>query len=168
MEEQNWIEVWHNRSPESQQDQQQKLFNFKRIPKVELDQVALQSSHTAEQQIDCLQCANCCKSTVTSFRDEDITKAAKYLGMSRKTFIKKFLIYDGVEHVTITTPCPMLEADNSCKIYEARPFACQSFPHTSREHFHKRINAHKSNLKVCPITWATVTLIDKATKGLQK
>jgi Fe-S-cluster containining protein len=134
--------------------------HFKALPKANAEQLDEEVSSLHEHFsacIDCLSCANCCKTTVTVFSPEDIGRASKYLGMSRKVFIKKYLIEDMGEFTTINTPCPFLLPDNKCRIYEARPYACQSFPHTGRPHFLKRLNAHKNNLKVCPITFHVVS-----------
>ncbi len=125
-----------------------------------LEEIAIQKSKEIEAKIDCLSCANCCKTTVTTFTNEDISKAAKFMGISRKQFINLYLISDMGEYTTISTPCPFLETDNKCAIYEARPMACDSFPHTSRKHFVKRKAAHVNNYEVCPITYQLLKQIE--------
>jgi uncharacterized protein len=110
--------------------------------------------------IDCLACANCCKTTVTTFSNEDINRASKFLGISKKAFISKYLISDLGEYTTIQTPCPFLMSDNKCSIYEARPMACQSFPHTHRKSFMSRRQSHENNYVVCPITYHLVKKLE--------
>lgn len=128
----------------------------------EIDKVAQSVSNEIEQEIDCLACGNCCRSSVTTFTTPDISRAAKYLNISKKQFIKKYLIKDNRDdsYITMNTPCPMLNADNTCQIYEVRPAVCSSFPHTHRDNFKNRIHAHKANLKMCPITYAIVDRLD--------
>lgn len=119
----------------------------------ELDKKMLARHEHFSSCIDCLACANCCKTTVTVFNNEDVGRASRALALSRKEFIKKYLIEDQGEYTTISTPCPFLLPDNKCGIYEARPHACRSFPHTGRPHFLNRLKAHQQNLRVCPITY---------------
>jgi uncharacterized protein len=111
-------------------------------------------------KIDCLECGNCCKTTVTVFNQEDISKASNYLGISKKAFINKYLIMDVDEFTTIQTPCPFLKEDNKCGIYEVRPHACASFPHTQRKSFLARRKSHESNYVVCPITYHIVNKLN--------
>jgi hypothetical protein len=110
--------------------------------------------------INCLDCANCCKTTVTTFNNEDITKASKYLGISKKSFINKYLINDMEEYTTITTPCPFLLEDNKCRIYEVRPVSCRSFPHTHKSNFYALKNVHKENYIICPITYHLINKLE--------
>ncbi len=112
-------------------------------------------------KIDCLKCANCCKTTVTTFNQEDINKASKFIGVSKKAFIKKFLILDMGEFTTINTPCPFLQEDNKCGIYEVRPLACKSFPHTHKKSFLSRKQSHENNYLVCPITYHIIKKLEK-------
>ncbi len=124
-----------------------------------LDSQAKEVSAEVEQNIDCLDCGNCCRTSVTTFTTSDISRAAKYLKISKKQFIRKFLIKDNRDdsYITMQTPCPMLNDDNTCQIYEVRPDVCSSFPHTHRDNFKNRIHAHTANLKMCPITYAVVS-----------
>ena len=122
-------------------------------------------SDLVTSKIDCLSCANCCKTIPTTFNQEDITRAAKQLSISKKELIKRYLIQDLDEtYVTNETPCPFLAEDNSCKIYAVRPAACASFPHTGRSHFYNRRNAHVANINVCPITFHTLSKLMLAIK----
>ncbi len=111
------------------------------------------------EKIDCLGCANCCKTTVTVFTEDDIARIAKFLGITRKSFIRRYVILDQGEYTTITTPCPFLEIDNKCAVYEVRPMACSSFPHLGRKNFLNRKKAHIENFLVCPITYHTLNQI---------
>ncbi|MEN9442027.1 MAG: hypothetical protein RLZ33_2104, partial [Bacteroidota bacterium] len=88
----------------------------------ELD-AAFHSLHDkAFQKIDCLACANCCKTTSPIFRDVDIKRIAKYLRMKEQNFIQQYLRMDEEnDYVLQQSPCSFLGADNKCDIYEFRP-----------------------------------------------
>ena len=87
----------------------------------ELD-AAFHSLHDkAFQKIDCLACANCCKTTSPIFRDVDIKRIAKYLRMKEQNFIQQYLRMDEEnDYVLQQSPCSFLGADNKCDIYEFR------------------------------------------------
>lgn len=149
------ITEWKSKTSEEVQELSQFLDSLH--PSESLDNQAQTIAKDVEQSIDCLACGNCCRTSVTDFDSSDIKQASKALGISKKQFIRKYLIedFDG-KYITISTPCPFLNTDNTCKIYEARPKVCRSYPHTSRDKFAHRTNAHKANLTMCPITYAVV------------
>jgi hypothetical protein len=120
----------------------------------DIDSKAIELTGQAYDKIDCLACGQCCRTTVTTFTLEDINKASKAIGISKKHFIQKYLFLDlDGQYTTISVPCPFLNLDdNKCKIYEARPHACSSFPHTDRKNFLARKKVHLENVKFCGIT----------------
>ena len=93
--------------------------------------------HTAHEQVfnemDCLQCANCCKTTSPIFYQNDIERIARSLRMRPGDFIEKYLRVDeDGDYVLTVAPCPFLDADNYCQVYDDRPKACREYPHTDR------------------------------------
>lgn len=113
--------------------------------------VAEQTHQEVFEEADCLQCANCCKSIppIVSRRDQD--RISKHLGMDSRSFFDKYLFKDeDGDTVLKQVPCPFLESDNKCKIYEVRPSACRQYPHSGDFTFHKNMNLHKRNAKYCP------------------
>lgn len=135
-----------------------------------VDEIASKVSEQVTKEIDCLDCGNCCRTSVTDFTKGDIKRAAKHLGMTPKGFIKDYLMQDvDGTYITMSAPCPMLNSDNTCKIYEVRPAVCESYPHTHRSSFKNRVHAHKANLSMCPITFHTVkrmeVALDKLSEG---
>lgn len=122
------------------------------VPNIDVE--AFDLTNKAYAQVDCLACGQCCRTTVTTFTIEDINKASKAIGISKKQFIQKYLFLDlDGQYTTISVPCPFLNLDdNKCKIYEARPHACSSFPHTDRKNFLARKKVHLENVKFCGIT----------------
>jgi len=108
-------------------------------------------------KVDCLQCANCCKTTPAIVTRPDAKRIAKYLGIPPKTFIKKYLLedYDGSLMIN-GIPCTFLNDDNTCQIYEVRPVACREYPHTNQIGFNRRAKMNAQNTVVCPATYEIV------------
>lgn len=103
------------------------------------------------EEVDCLACANCCKTTSPIFRDVDIERLAKALRMPVAEFQKKYLIMDADrDWVLQTAPCPFLGEDNYCSVYEWRPKACREYPHTDRKNMQQILNLSLKNTEICP------------------
>jgi Fe-S-cluster containining protein len=130
----------------------------KRNPKAVDD--AFHSAH--EQvfgQIDCLACANCCKTTSPIFYERDIDRLAKALNLRPVQFIERFLrIDEDKDYVLKQSPCPFLDGDNYCSVYTSRPTACREYPHTDRKRMHQILELTLKNLSVCP---AVVAIVEK-------
>jgi Fe-S-cluster containining protein len=47
-------------------------------------------------------------------------------------------------------PCPFLNADNYCSIYNSRPTACREYPHTNRKKMRQILDLTFRNTLVCP------------------
>ena len=75
-------------------------------------------------EIDCLNCANCCKTTSPIFRAPDIKRLAKFQKRSEQAFTDEYLHKDGDGDMVLNSaPCPFLnEDDNTCFVYEHRPW----------------------------------------------
>ncbi len=114
----------------------------------------------AFEEIDCLQCANCCKSIPPIVNRTDRQRIAKYLGMKVTEFQEQYLKVDGDDdYVMNSTPCTFLEEDNSCQIYDVRPKACRQYPHTDGNEFTDNINLHVQNIDYCPAVFHIVNQI---------
>jgi Fe-S-cluster containining protein len=106
----------------------------------------------AFQQIDCLQCARCCKQYSPRFKTPDIKRIAKRLQMKEGAFIGKYLRMDEEgDYVLLSTPCAFLGDDNMCSIYEDRPSDCHRFPYTDEDIILKRPKLTQKNSEFCPI-----------------
>lgn len=125
----------------------------------ELD-AAFHSLHDkAFQKIDCLACANCCKTTSPIFRDVDIKRIAKYLRMKEQQFIQQYLRMDEEnDYVLQQSPCSFLGTDNKCDIYEFRPLACREYPHTDRKNMFQILPLTEKNTEICP---AVARIVDE-------
>ena len=103
------------------------------------------------EKIDCLECANCCKTTSPIFTNKDVDRIAKHLQMKPSEFEQKYLIRDDEYDLVLTeSPCVFLAKDNKCRIYDVRPRACAEYPHTNRKKMHQILPLTLKNLEVCP------------------
>jgi len=130
---------------------------LKKKPPKQLDYI-MQDLHEAEfEKIDCLKCANCCKTTGPLFTDKDIIRIAKHFRMKPQQFTEQFLQLDEEnDYVLKSVPCTFLDADNYCSIYEVRPKACREFPHTDRKKFQQISNLTLKNVAICPAAFNIV------------
>lgn len=105
----------------------------------------------AFQEIDCLDCANCCKTTSPIFIQTDIDRLAKTFRMKSSQFIDEYLHRDeDGDFVLNSAPCPFLNSDNKCLVYEDRPKACREYPHTDRKNMLGILDLSLKNTLVCP------------------
>ena len=130
---------------------------LKKKPPKQLDYI-MQDLHEAEfEKIDCLKCANCCKTTGPLFTDKDIIRIAKHFRMKPQQFTEQFLQLDEEnDYVLKSVPCTFLDADNYCSIYEVRPKACREFPHTDRKKLQQISNLTLKNVAICPAAFNIV------------
>ena len=106
----------------------------------------------AFENINCLDCANCCKNYSPRIKTPDLKRISKHLKMKEGAFIEKYLVLDNEgDYVVNTKPCPFLGSDNYCSIYEVRPSDCKRFPYTDEDIFFKRQNITLKNAAFCPI-----------------
>lgn len=130
----------------------QKFFTFLKKKKFkDLDYVVSDLHDKAFEHIDCLDCGNCCKVLGPRILKKDIDKMAKALRMKSIDVINKYLrIDEDNDYVFKTMPCPFLMDDNYCSIYDARPKACEEYPHTESRKFHTLLDIALENTAVCP------------------
>jgi len=102
-------------------------------------------------EIDCLACANCCKTLGPRITDHDIARLAKHLKLKPGKFIESYLRLDeDNDYVFKEMPCPFLMPDNYCMVYEHRPKACREYPHTDRKRFYQALDITLKNTATCP------------------
>lgn len=124
---------------------------LKKRPPKNLDYI-MQELHKKEfEKTDCLECANCCKTTGPLFTDKDIVRISKHFRLKPKQFISQYLkIDEDNDYVLQSVPCAFLGIDNYCSIYDVRPKACREFPHTDRKKFQQITNLTLKNVAICP------------------
>ncbi len=130
---------------------------LRKKPPKQLDYL-MQELHEAEfQRTDCLECANCCKTTGPLFTNADIVRIAKHLRLKPQQFISTYLHLDeDNDYVLQQVPCSFLDADNYCSIYDVRPKACREFPHTNRKKFQQITALTLKNVAICPAAFNIV------------
>lgn len=131
-----------------------------------LDKIVHELHEEVFQEMDCLDCANCCKSISPTLYDKDVERLAKKLRLKPSQFVEKYLYVDEEgDYVFQETPCPFLLPDNYCMVYESRPKACREYPHTDRKRFYQILNLTLKNTEVCP---AVFDIVDKLKENKDK
>lgn len=117
------------------------------------------------ETIDCLACANCCRTMTPTYTSTDQRRIARYLGMTVGAFQKKYLRQErggDRDWMNRSTPCPFLNlSDNKCRIYSVRPADCAGFPHM-RKRFTDYGHVHHQNVDLCPATFELVRRLQSA------
>lgn len=128
-------------------------------PPKNLDDIFHTAHDKAFEKIDCLDCANCCKTTSPIFYDKDVERMAAHFRVKPSEFYNQYLRTDeDGDQVLKQSPCPFLLGDNKCSAYESRPKACKEFPHTNRKRMHQILDLTAKNTRVCP---AVSEIVDK-------
>ena len=69
--------------------------------------------HQVFNKIDCLACANCCKTISPVFKERDISRLASHMGLKPAQVVAQYLRMDeDGDYVPNNIPCPFLAADN--------------------------------------------------------
>lgn len=111
------------------------------------------------ENIDCLSCANCCKTSSPILLDKDIERLAKHLRLKPGDFIQEYVFLDTDDFYAFkSTPCPFLQNENACSVYEFRPKACREYPHTNQRKMHTLLNLAEKNASICP---AVLSILQK-------
>jgi uncharacterized protein len=119
----------------------------------------LQKDAEVWQQIDCLACANCCKTMTPTYTKADTKRIAAHFNMTPKALHEKYFMIDADngDVVNKTTPCQWLNLkDNKCSIYDIRPADCSGFPHHTKKRFDLYNHVYEQNLNKCPATYELV------------
>lgn len=153
------------RAKEKHAENKKFFAKLKKRPPKNLD-YAMQDLHESEfERTDCLNCANCCKTTGPLFTTADIERIAKHFRMKPSQFIDGFLRMDEEnDYVLQSVPCTFLGADNYCSIYDVRPKACREFPHTDRKKFQQIAHLTLKNVAICPAAFNIVEEMKKSIK----
>lgn len=135
------------------------LGRIEKKPPRGLDRMAEQLDAEVWKEVDCLSCANCCKSMSPTFTPTDIKRIATHLGMSPASFKDKYLEYDKKDKdwMNKQQPCQFLDTKTHfCSIYEVRPADCAGFPHLKKKKMTEYIHVHQQNISYCPATYKLV------------
>jgi Fe-S-cluster containining protein len=118
--------------------------------------------HSVWQDVNCMECANCCKTMTPTFRKPDIVRISAHLGMTPQAFKDKWLFKEEEtgDWVNKIQPCQFL-VNNMCGIYEVRPKDCAEFPHHNKKPFDAYNDTFSNNLDKCPATFELVNRLMK-------
>ncbi|MFC2151144.1 YkgJ family cysteine cluster protein [Bacteroidota bacterium] len=132
-----------------------------------LDKIMLELHQEVFDEINCLDCANCCKSISPTLYDKDVDRLAKHFKIKPSQFVDEYLNIDEEgDYVFHETPCPFLLPDNYCIAYESRPKACREYPHLDRNRFYQILNLTLKNMEVCPAVFDAVENLKKRKEKL--
>lgn len=160
------LEAYKNLAKQKQKEHKKFLDGLKKKPPKNLDYVSQETHEEVFEKIDCLQCANCCKTTGPLYTESDIVRISKHLRMKPYDFESKFLRVDeDRDKVLQSLPCFFLNADDTCSIYDVRPKACREFPHTDRKKIYQINHLTIKNTVICP---AAYEFVERLQKNIQK
>lgn len=138
------------------------LQKLKTVNSRDLDDTVHALHEEVFEETDCLQCANCCKTTSPIFYQKDIERLAKHFRIKPQQFIEQYLhIDEDNDYVLNIAPCPFLQEDNYCSVYDSRPTACREYPHTDRKRFFQITELTYRNTMVCPAVLEIVNRLKK-------
>ena len=151
------LDFYKNEAFKRRKIHQKFLLSLKKKPPKNLDFIVQETHEEVFEEINCLNCANCCKTTGPLFTKKDIERISKHLKMKPKDFEFKFLQTDeDQDKVLQNLPCWFLGEDNKCSIYEVRPKACREYPHTDRKKVYQINDLMLKNTLICPAAFIWV------------
>ena len=144
------------------------LSKLQKDPPRKLDELTMTVEKEVWHEVDCMSCANCCKTMSPTYNSKDIKRISAHLNMTVQQFKDKWLTKERItgDWLNKTTPCQFLDLDtNMCGIYEVRPVDCAGFPHLAKKKMVEYMHVHKQNVETCP---ATYRMIEKMMERLKQ
>ena len=91
---------------------------LKKKPPKHLDYLMQDLHEQVFEEVDCLSCANCCKTTGPLFTATDIDRISKHLKLKPQLFIAQYLrIDEDQDYVLQSVPCSFLGASKGlCRV----------------------------------------------------
>ncbi|MEH0157847.1 YkgJ family cysteine cluster protein [Limibacter armeniacum] len=161
------IDKWKSQAKAKSKENQNFLKRLKKSRNSkQIDEWVNEADEEAFERIDCLACANCCKTISPVVTTTDVKRIASALRMKTTEVVETYLKVDHEgDYVMNSQPCPFLGSDNYCSIYEHRPKGCRDYPLTHMRGFTQRPALHHKNTLTCPAVFHVVeTLKEKMTK----
>jgi len=120
-----------------------------------------------EDQINCRECANCCRVATARVTERDIARLAKSLRITEGRFIREYTEESPEEGRILKrgeSGCVFLNG-NDCLVYEVRPASCEDFPHVVRGSgsVTAKMWDYKDRACYCPIVYNTLEAFKKET-----
>ncbi|MDP1728172.1 MAG: YkgJ family cysteine cluster protein [Bacteroidota bacterium] len=139
------------------------LEKLKKQRMVGLDQIMNNLHDEAFKEIDCLQCANCCKTTGPLLLSKDIDRLAKALKTKPSLFAEQYLKIDEDQDIIFKSmPCVFLGDNHHCNVYQHRPNACREYPHTQQRDQLQKLKITFNNTLICPAVAKVVEELKKS------
>lgn len=120
--------------------------------------------------IDCLACANCCRSHGPKMSEPEIRRACKAAGFEPKRFQAELLKRDEeLGWMFDKPPCAFLGEDGACSIYDDRPRDCDSFPYTRERAMQRTLGRLAFVSTYCPAAFLIAQkVIERFAPGTDK
>ena len=144
------------------------LTKLEKQPAKTLQPLTVRLEKEVWKEVDCLSCANCCKTMTPTFNAKDIKRISAHFGQTEEEFKTKWLRREkggDRDWLNKTEPCQFLDLKtNICSIYEVRPADCAGYPHLSKK-LKDYGHVYKQNIECCP---ATYKLVEKMMMHLRR
>jgi len=135
------------------------LTKLEKDPPKGLTNLTVQLEKEVWEEVDCLSCANCCKTMTPTFTPVDLKRISAHFGQTVEEFQKKWLYKERKKKgdwMNKKQPCQFLNLqDNKCSIYDIRPADCAGFPHLPKK-MKDYVHVHKQNIEYCPAAYKLV------------
>ena len=144
--------VKHNQKAQALKKENRIFFDkLKRLTYKNLDTYFQEVQEQGVENTKWLSWSNCCKTTSPIFYNRDIERLAKHFKIKPGDFIERYLkIDEDKDYVLRHAPCPFLDSENYCMVYDDRPNACREYPHTDRKRISQLLDLTYNNTFVCP------------------
>ena len=131
----------------------------------ELDALVDAIAATIVPHIDCLACANCCRTLTVGLTPDDIPPLATALACSPQAITTRYVDHDaGAAHdewgVFRFSPCALL-ADTRCTVYAHRPQSCRDYPALTPD-FRWLVKPILAGVGQCPIIFNVIERLKEA------
>ncbi|HTS63989.1 MAG TPA: YkgJ family cysteine cluster protein [Candidatus Acidoferrales bacterium] len=135
-------------------------FRFRRFMKSRdhSDRILRRIAEGIQEQIDCRQCANCCRVATAKVAERDVDRLARHFRLKPERIMADYVVEDAEEGFILrrreSGECVFLDG-NDCTVYEARPEVCQRYPHLVRGNgsIASRMWSIVDRAGVCPIVY---------------
>lgn len=135
----------------------------------QLDKLVFQTTDQVWAHVDCTACGNCCKEIGPVLDQEDAERLAARLGMTVEALVQKYLKPEedpdeaGNRWEMRVRPCPLLDKDNRCTVYEDRPASCKGYPYLHEPDFVFRTLGMLERASTCPIVFEVLERLKEST-----